>query len=46
MKSTAPDTLWHQRLANYSRTLQRLTSAQLAAQSPLSELKQQGLIQA
>jgi nucleotidyltransferase substrate binding protein (TIGR01987 family) len=47
MKKSDPDIRWHQRLANFSRALQRLTSAtQLAAQRPLSELEQQGPIQA
>lgn len=47
MTTTDPEIRWQQRLANYSRALQQLTSAtQLAAQRPLSELEQQGLIQA
>jgi nucleotidyltransferase substrate binding protein (TIGR01987 family) len=47
MKTTDPDIRWQQRLNNYSRALLRVTSAiQLAGQRPLSELEQQGLIQA
>ena len=41
------DIRWIQRLDNYGRALQTLRSAaELAAQRPLSELEQQGLIQA
>jgi len=41
------DIRWEQRLANYSMALAQLTKAvDLAAQRPLSELEQQGLIQA
>ncbi|MDX5371394.1 MAG: nucleotidyltransferase substrate binding protein [Pseudomonadaceae bacterium] len=41
------DIRWQQRLANYSRALGQLTRAvELARQRPLSELEQQGLIQA
>jgi nucleotidyltransferase substrate binding protein (TIGR01987 family) len=41
------DLRWRQRLGNYQRALSRLRSAlDLAAQRPLSELEQQGLIQA
>lgn len=41
------DIRWQQRLANYSRALGQLTRAvELAQQRPLSELEQQGLIQA
>lgn len=41
------DTRWKQRLQNYLRALERLRHAvQLAHQRPLSELEQQGLIQA
>lgn len=40
------DIRWIQRLDNYGRALQTLRSAaELAAQRPLSELEQQGLIQ-
>ena len=40
-----PDIRWRQRFANYQRALQRLrTAVQLAAERPLSELEQQGLI--
>ena len=47
MKTLNQDIRWQQRLANYRRALARLTSAvHLAAQRPLSELEQQGLIQA
>ena len=42
-----PDIRWQQRLANYSKALDRLNEAvQLAQQRPLSELEKQGLIQA
>ncbi|MDR6860606.1 nucleotidyltransferase substrate binding protein [Variovorax guangxiensis] len=45
--SNTPDIRWQQRLDNYARALAQLTSAvTLAAQRPLSELEQQGLIQA
>lgn len=41
------DIRWQQRLANYSRALGQLTRAvELAQQRQLSELEQQGLIQA
>ena len=41
------DIRWEQRLANYSMALAQLTKAvDLAGQRPLSELEQQGLIQA
>lgn len=41
------DIRWQQRLQNYQRALDRLRSAvQLAAARPLTELEQQGLIQA
>lgn len=41
------DIRWRQRLANYGLALQRLTEAvRLAEQRPLSDLEQQGLIQA
>ena len=47
MKTLNQDIRWQQRLANYRRALERLTSAvHLAALRPLSELEQQGLIQA
>jgi nucleotidyltransferase substrate binding protein (TIGR01987 family) len=47
MEKLDQDIRWQQRLTNYSRALERLTNAvQLAAQRPLSELEQQGLIQA
>ncbi len=43
----APDIRWQQRLDNYGRALQQLQSAvDLSATRPLSELEQQGLIQA
>lgn len=42
-----PDIRWQQRLSNYSRALAQLTRAvELARQRPLSELEQQGVIQA
>ena len=45
MNGTPPR--WHQRLANYQRALQQLaTAVVLANERPLSELEQQGLIQA
>ncbi|MFM2069416.1 MAG: hypothetical protein RLZZ584_4325, partial [Pseudomonadota bacterium] len=45
--TAAPDIRWHQRLANYQRALAQLQAAvTLQAQRPLSELEQQGLIQA
>ena len=41
------DIRWEQRLANYSMALAQLTQAvDLSGQRPLSELEQQGLIQA
>ena len=41
------DIRWQQRLSNYSRALAQLTRAvELTRQRPLSELEQQGLIQA
>ncbi|AHE65623.1 nucleotidyltransferase substrate binding protein [Legionella oakridgensis] len=41
-----PDIRWHQRLGNYKRALEQLSSAvELANQRPLSELEKQGLIQ-
>ena len=41
------DTRWHQRLANYQRALASLTAAvELSRQRALSDLEQQGLIQA
>lgn len=41
------DVRWRQRLGSYRKALLRLTSAvDLAAQRPLSDLEQQGLIQA
>lgn len=41
------DIRWQQRLANYQRALKSLTQAvELSQQRPLSELEQQGLIQA
>lgn len=41
------DIRWEQRLANYSMALAQLTKAvELAGRRPLSELEQQGLIQA
>jgi len=41
------DIRWEQRLANYSRALAQLTKAvALTGRRPLSELEQQGLIQA
>ncbi len=41
------DIRWEQRLANYSMAMVQLTKAvDLAGQRPLSELEQQGLIQA
>lgn len=41
------DIRWQQRLANYTRALAQLSRAvELAQQRPLSELEQQGLIQA
>jgi nucleotidyltransferase substrate binding protein (TIGR01987 family) len=44
---TAPDIRWHQRLANYQRALAQLqTAVHLQSERPLSELEQQGLIQA
>lgn len=47
MDTADQDVRWKQRLANHTRALQRLTAAvELAAQRPLSELEQQGLIQA
>ncbi|ETO94517.1 nucleotidyltransferase substrate binding protein [Legionella oakridgensis] len=40
------DIRWHQRLSNYKRALEQLSSAvELANQRPLSELEKQGLIQ-
>ena len=45
--TNTPDIRWQQRLDNYGRALGQLTDAvTLAAQRPLSELEQQGLIQA
>ncbi|WP_076998860.1 nucleotidyltransferase substrate binding protein [Variovorax sp. KK3] len=45
--TNTPDVRWQQRLDNYGRALAQLTGAvALAAQRPLSELEQQGLIQA
>jgi nucleotidyltransferase substrate binding protein (TIGR01987 family) len=42
----SPDIRWKQRFQNYSKALQSLRRAvELAAQRPLSELEQQGLIQ-
>jgi len=47
MQTFNQDIRWQQRLANYNRALERLTNAvQLSAERPLSELEQQGLIQA
>lgn len=44
---TDPDVRWIQRLANYRRAFTQLSDAQaLARTRPLSELEQQGLIQA
>lgn len=44
---TAPDVRWLQRLENDGRALARLQRARnTAAQRPLSELEEQGLIQA
>jgi nucleotidyltransferase substrate binding protein (TIGR01987 family) len=41
------DVRWHQRLANYQRALASLTAAvELSRQRALSDLEQQGLIQA
>jgi nucleotidyltransferase substrate binding protein (TIGR01987 family) len=41
------DIRWEQRLANYAMALEQLTNAvELAGKRPLSELEQQGLIQA
>lgn len=43
----SPDIRWHQRLANFQRALAQLCAAvDLAAQRPLTELEQQGLVQA
>lgn len=45
--NSSQDVRWHQRLANYQRALARLVAAVALRQSrPLSDLEQQGLIQA
>ena len=47
MMTSSDDIRWQQRLANYGRALAQLRSAvSLAAERPLSELEQQGLIKA
>lgn len=44
---SSPDIRWIQRFQNYQKALSRLTEAtELAAQRPLSDLEQQGLVQA
>lgn len=44
---SSPDIRWIQRFQNYRKALARLTEAvELAAKRPLSDLEQQGLVQA